>query len=180
MIARRGETRFEEVIVRWRHQCGSGHKSAAGVPVHADSLHVDKGEPLSELLDGGFFVGQSVISQVEVTVRSIGLGTPRSSTAMTDLDHDKTDLGQLLLAGRGCERVPRAFLLGARVDISDDRVLFVGIEVERLVHVAEQVSHAVGCLDDKGLRHLPTHLLQPRQVALLQCHDLDAIAVADH
>ena len=72
--------------------------------------------------------------------------------------------------------------LGLRtgVDVGDDRVLLLRIEIERLPHVAVQVGHAVGRLDDERLGHLPADLGELRQVGLLEIHDLVAAGVAQH
>ena len=142
-------------------------------------VDVDERVPRGELLDGGLLVGEAVVAEVEVAEAVVRLGPGRRPAAVADLDDDEADLRELLLAGRGREGVRRPFLLRAGVDVDDDRVLLRRVEVERLPHVAVEVGHAVGGLDDEGLGELPARLGQPGQVGLLQLHHLVAVGGAD-
>src|SRR5262245_6563063 len=102
-----------------------------------------------ELLNGCLFVSQAIVAKIEVAIAGVRLAARRSSAAMADLNDHKAKLSKLLIAGRHRKSMVGSFLLGAWIDMGDDRISLLGVEVKRLPQIAVQISHAIGRLDDE-------------------------------
>src|SRR5439155_26909639 len=108
-----------------------------------------------QLLDRCLLVGQRVVAQIEVAVTVIRLRALRGAAAMAYLHDDEAKLGKLLIGAVSAKRVRHSLLLRTGIDVSDDRVFFLWIEIERLPHVAVKRRHAVSGLDAECLGQLP-------------------------
>ncbi len=178
MVSGGGHTDLEEVVVGLLHQGGCRHESTAGVAVDSDAVDVHVGSLLGQLFDARLLVRQPVVSQVEVAVAVISLRATRRSATVTQLHHQEAQLRQLLPAMGGGEGVAHALHLGARIDLGDDGVFLGGVKVEGLPEVAVQIRDPVGGLEREGLGHDPACGIQPRQVRLLELHDLLPFGIA--
>ena len=70
------------------------HEASARVAPDADTVDVDVGMLVRELLDGGLLVGQAVVAQVAVAVVVVPLRPLRMSAAIADFDDDEAELRQ--------------------------------------------------------------------------------------
>ncbi len=60
VIARRGDSHFEKV--RIDEHCSRRHESPSGMAEDTDLIDIDERMPVRQLLDGRFFIGESIIS----------------------------------------------------------------------------------------------------------------------
>ena len=118
------------------------HESAAGMAGDADALDIDPRIAARQLLDCGFLIGQAVVAQVAVAEVVIPLRPVRIAAAIAHFDHDEPEFRQRDVRVRGktsASRFPSADPDNER----DDRILLVGVEIERLVHDAVEIGQAV-------------------------------------
>ncbi len=174
-----GDPDLEELVVGLLQQGRGGHETAAGVAVDADAVDVDEGVPRGELLDGRLLVLETVVPHVEVAVGAVGLGAGGGAAAVSHLDDDETELGQLLAAARGGERVGHPLCLRSGVHVDDQGVLLCGIEVEGLPHVAVEIRDPVRRLDLERRGRSPAHLRDAGDVGLSEGHDLLSVLIAE-
>ncbi len=176
VVARARYRRLEEVGVL-QDGCRR-HETAARVAVDTHAVDVDEAVAGRELLDGGFLVGQTVIAQIAVTVVVVPLRAVGVAAAVTDGDYDESRLRQTVGAhGHAREGIGCGLDLRSRVDVVDDGVAFGRVEIERLVHYAVQIGHAVGGLDGECLGEFVSVGEQLREVAGFERHELVAQAV---
>ena len=146
--------------------------------VDAYPIDIDKLITGCQLLYSGLVVGQRIIPQVSVPIIVIPFRTAGVSTTLTDRYDDKASLGQTVgTHAHPCERIVHSLNLRSGIYIIDDRIYLRRIEVKRLVHYPIQVRYSVGSLHLEEFRELISCSHQLREVALLNGHDLAAVAV---
>src|SRR5262245_51351291 len=87
------------------------------------------------------------------------LGTVGGSHAV-HLDDDKTKIVERGVPARWAERFGHVGTLRPRVDVFDDRILFVGIKIAWPADNAPDVRPAIAALRNEHFRRLPTVRLQ--------------------
>ena len=101
-----------------------------------------------------------------------GLGTMRGPHAV-DLHHDEAELGYFVTSGG--EAFGDVSGVGPGVDLFNDRILFGGIKIARLVNDTVDVGGAVTAFGDKALGHFPSDFIEMGNIGFLQNGDKGAI-----
>src|SRR5687768_12014554 len=98
------------------------------------SVYINERMAPRQLFDRRFLVGQTVIAEVAIAEGVVPLRALRVPAAIADFDYDKAELGQRDAVVPAGEVLGHALGLRARIDERDDRVAFVRVKIERLVH----------------------------------------------
>ena len=177
VVARLREAGLEEIGIDEHRR--RRHEAAARVAPDAHAIDVDERVAPGELLDRGLLVGQPVVAQVAVAVRVVPLRAVRVAAAIADFNHDEPELRERdVLALR--ERLGHALGLRSRVNERDDWILLRRIEIERLVHHAIQIGHAIVGLHLERLWELEPRLERRREVGRLEVEERRAGGVDHH